>query len=156
MTFIPGSCPPSPGFEPCAILICSSSADRRYAGVTPKRADATCLVRLPSQSEATAEIAESAEKLFSAFPACSAVAFGRMYRSGSSPPSPLLLLAPRRFMAVEIVRCVSGESAPTDIAEAKKRRQIASTDSTCSSGAGVTGVEGVSSTRSRIACGGRP
>ena len=28
VTLWPGSCPPSPGFEPCAILICSSSAIR--------------------------------------------------------------------------------------------------------------------------------
>ena len=66
------------------------------------------------------------------------------------------ILAPADFIAVAIVRCVSGDSAPTDIAEAKKRRQIASTDSTSSSGAGVTGCAGPSSIRSRIACAGRP
>ena len=43
-TLWPGSWPPSPGFAPCAILICSWSADARYSAVTPKRADATCLI----------------------------------------------------------------------------------------------------------------
>ena len=129
-TFTPGSWPPSPGFDPCAILICSSSADRRYAGVTPKRADATCLVRLPLQSPSA----------------------GRRNRSGSSPPSPLLLRAPSRFIAIATARCASGASAPTDIAEAKKRRQIASTGSTSSSG---IGWRGANSTRSRIDDGGR-
>ena len=37
LTLCPGSCPPSPGFAPCAILICSTSALMRYSGVTPKR-----------------------------------------------------------------------------------------------------------------------
>ena len=36
-TLWPGSWPPSPGLEPWAILICSSSAWARYSGVTPKR-----------------------------------------------------------------------------------------------------------------------
>src|SRR5204862_5035885 len=93
--------PPSPGLLPCAILICSSSADRRYAGVTPKRADATCLVRLPS---------------------------AWLNRSGSSPPSPLLLRAPIWFIARATMRCASGDSAPTDIADAKNRRQIFALD----------------------------
>ncbi len=44
-TLWPGSWPPSPGFEPCAILIWISSARARYSGVTPKRPDATCLMR---------------------------------------------------------------------------------------------------------------
>ena len=35
---------PSPGFAPCAILICSSSAFARYQIVTPKRPDAICLI----------------------------------------------------------------------------------------------------------------
>ena len=75
-TLMAGSCPPSPGFEPCAILICSSSAERRYAAVTPNLADATCFVRLPSQSP-------DGE---------------RANRSGSSPPSPPLLRAPNLFI----------------------------------------------------------
>ena len=44
LTLWPGSWPPSPGFAPCAILICSTSALIRYSGVTPKRPDATCLI----------------------------------------------------------------------------------------------------------------
>ena len=43
-TLKPGSCPPSPGFAPWAILICISSALTRYSVVTPKRPDATCLM----------------------------------------------------------------------------------------------------------------
>ena len=43
-TFLPGSSPPSPGFAPCAILICSSSAFAKYQIVTPKRPDAICLI----------------------------------------------------------------------------------------------------------------
>src|SRR5207244_915288 len=50
VTLCPGSCPPSPGFEPWAILISSSSARIRYCVVTPKRADATCLIRLSARS----------------------------------------------------------------------------------------------------------
>src|SRR4030095_9966731 len=37
-TLWPGSWPPSPGFAPWAILICSSSAVTGYSLVTPKRA----------------------------------------------------------------------------------------------------------------------
>jgi len=44
-TLWPGSWPPSPGFEPCAILIWSSSANAAYSGVTPKRPDAICFIR---------------------------------------------------------------------------------------------------------------
>ncbi|MNC89820.1 hypothetical protein D3C83_58180 [compost metagenome] len=43
-TLRPGSCPPSPGFAPWAILICSISALARYSAVTPKRPEATCLI----------------------------------------------------------------------------------------------------------------
>ena len=50
VTLCPGSCPPSPGLAPCTILISSSSARTRYSVVTPKRADATCLMRLSSRS----------------------------------------------------------------------------------------------------------
>src|SRR5207244_3352297 len=42
VTLCPGSCPPSPGFDPWAILISSSSARTRYCVVTPKRPEATC------------------------------------------------------------------------------------------------------------------
>src|SRR5262249_37197520 len=43
-TLCPGSWPPSPGFAPCAILICIMSELTRYSAVTPKRPDATCLI----------------------------------------------------------------------------------------------------------------
>src|SRR6516164_1813079 len=43
-TLRPGSWPPSPGFAPCAILICRSSALTRYSVVTPNRPEATCLI----------------------------------------------------------------------------------------------------------------
>src|SRR5437660_543501 len=36
-TLAPGIWPPSPGFEPWAILMFSSSANAQYSGVTPKR-----------------------------------------------------------------------------------------------------------------------
>jgi len=45
LTLWPGSWPPSPGFEPWAILMFSSSAKAQYSGVTPKRPDAICLMR---------------------------------------------------------------------------------------------------------------
>src|ERR1700712_735142 len=43
-TLWPGNWPPSPGFAPCAILICIMSALTRYSVVTPKRPEATCLI----------------------------------------------------------------------------------------------------------------
>src|SRR5712691_7949143 len=43
-TLWPGSCPPSPGLAPCAILICIMSELTRYSAVTPNRPDATCLI----------------------------------------------------------------------------------------------------------------
>ena len=43
-TLLPGSCPPSPGFAPWAILIWMSSALVRYSEVTPNRPEATCLI----------------------------------------------------------------------------------------------------------------
>ena len=52
-TLKPGSCPPSPGFAPCATLICISSAFTRYSAVTPKRPDAICLVLLESETPST-------------------------------------------------------------------------------------------------------
>src|SRR5271163_606339 len=39
-TLWPGNCPPSPGFAPCAILICIISELTRYSVVTPKRLEA--------------------------------------------------------------------------------------------------------------------
>ena len=44
MTLCAGIWPPSPGFDPWAILIWSSSANAAYSAVTPKRPDATCLI----------------------------------------------------------------------------------------------------------------
>ena len=92
----PGIWPPSPGFAPCAILISISSALARYAAETPKRPEATCLIVLRPESTVRAK------------------------RRGCSPPSPELLSAPRRAAPIAIVSCVSGESAPIDIAEAAK------------------------------------
>ena len=44
VTLCAGICPPSPGFEPWAILIWSSSAETAYSAVTPNRPEATCLI----------------------------------------------------------------------------------------------------------------
>ena len=76
LTLWPGSCPPSPGFAPCAILISISSQLPRYSAETPKRPEATCLICAPSRrSEA-------------------------LKRTGSSPPSPESDLPPMRFIAI--------------------------------------------------------
>ena len=85
VTFAPGRCPPSPGLAPWAILICISFAESRYSRVTPKRPEATCLM---------------AE--FNSVPK----------RSGSSPPSPLLLLPPSRFMAAAMHSWASFDMEP--------------------------------------------
>ena len=73
--------------------------------------------------------------------------------SGASPPSPLLLRAPTRFMATARVCCASGLSAPSDMAEVMKRGRMASAGSTSS-----MGMEGAArnSRRSRTATGARP
>src|SRR5204863_9217765 len=84
-TLWPGSWPPSPGLAPWAILIWRSSALTRYSLVTPKRAEATCLMALRRES-----------------PLASAT-----YRAGSSPPSPVFDLPPRRFIAIARVSCAS-------------------------------------------------
>ena len=98
----PGSWPPSPGFEPWAILISSWSARARYAAVTPNRADATCLIRAswrrPSGPGA--------------------------YHAGSSPPSPVFAAPPARWMPIVSAWCASGDRAPTLIAETTKRRTM--------------------------------
>ena len=130
VTFDPGIWPPSPGLLPCAILISSSCAAARYSVVTPKRPDATCL---------TAQFAQSP--------------LGRgLYRAGSSPPSPLLLLAPSRFIAIARVSCASLPREPCDIDETTNRRAIASAGSTPSTGSAVAGLN---SRRSRSVVGGR-
>ena len=77
-TFLPGSSPPSPGLAPCETLICSSSALVRYQIVTPNRPEAICLI---------ADLLESP--------------LGKgLNLSGSSPPSPVLLLPPNLFIAI--------------------------------------------------------
>src|ERR1700760_4773935 len=55
-TLRPGNWPPSPGFAPCAILICSSSALTRQWIVTPQRPEATCFIaaRRPARTGAGA------------------------------------------------------------------------------------------------------
>src|SRR5260370_49043 len=127
VTFIPGSWPPSPGFEPCAILISSSSARFKYRGVTPNRADATCLTRLSRRGPPSSS-----------------------YMSGSSPPSPELERAPTWFMAIASASCASGESAPSDIAVLTNRLTISLAGSTSSSGTGAS--ESLISITSRTDC----
>ena len=109
-TLKPGNCPPSPGFAPCATLICISSAFTRYSVVTPKRPDATCFVLLDSEMPSTSA----------------------WNRSESSPPSPVLLLAPSLFIARQIASCASLLNAPNDMAPATKCFTISETGSTSS------------------------
>src|SRR5499427_3955293 len=89
-TLWPGSWPPSPGLAPWAILIWMSSEFVRYSLVTPNRPDATCLIALRLA--------------------------GSCRRSESSPPSPVLDLAPSRFIAIASVSCASRLIDPYDIA----------------------------------------
>ena len=109
-TLGPGSWPPSPGLAPCAILIWMSAEFVRYSAVTPKRPEATCLMALRRA--------------------------GSCSRSGSSPPSPVLDLAPSRFIATANVSCASPEIDPYDMAPVENRRTIDSTGSTSSMGTG--------------------
>ena len=109
-TLPPGSSPPSPGLAPCTILICSSSALARYQMVTPKRPDATCLM------------ADRRESPF---------AIGTN-RSGSSPPSPVFDLPPRRFIAMASDSWLSAEMDPKLIAPVQKRFTISVSGSTSS------------------------
>src|SRR5208282_5260819 len=114
-TLWPGSCPPSPGFAPCAILICIMSELTRYSVVTPKRPEATCLIALRMESPLAI----------------------RLKRSDSSPPSPVFDLPPIRFIAMASVVCASREIAPNDIAPVEKRLTISAAGSTWSSGTGA-------------------
>ncbi len=82
--------------------------------MTPKRADATCLMALRRES-----------------PFASGT-----FRAGSSPPSPVLDLPPSRFIAMAIVSCASWLIEPYDIAPVANRLTIDSTGSTSSSGTG--------------------
>src|SRR5262249_24196581 len=111
-TLCPGSWPPSPGFAPCAILICRSSALTRYSLVTPNRPEATCL---------TAERRRSPLR-------------SGPNRCGSSPPSPVLDRPPGRFIAMASFSCASAEIEPYDIAPVANRRTISATGSTSSIG----------------------
>mmetsp|Transcript_36669 Transcript_36669/g.121495 ORF Transcript_36669/g.121495 Transcript_36669/m.121495 type:complete len:218 (-) Transcript_36669:895-1548(-) len=127
-TLAPGSWPPSPGFAPCAILISICSADMRYAGVTPKRPDATCLILDEAMS-----------------PSCSPLRCGQLgelpwssesetavQRASSSPPSPEFERAPARFTPIASVSCASRERAPSDMPPVANRLMMASTGSTLS------------------------
>src|SRR5882757_3166248 len=96
-TLWPGNCPPSPGFAPCAILICIMSELTRYSAVTPKRPDATCLM---------------ADRIESPFGS-------GLKRSVSSPPSPVFDLPPIRFIAMASVVWASREIEPNDMAPVK-------------------------------------
>ena len=113
-TLWPGSWPPSPGFAPWAILICISSAFTRYSVVTPNRPLATCLMALLVLSPSSRGL----------------------NLSGSSPPSPVLLLPPIRFIAMAIVSWASRLIDPYDIAPVTKRFMIFSAGSTSSRGIG--------------------
>jgi len=64
-----------------------------------------------------------------------------MDRSGSSPPSPQLLLAPIRFMAMATVSWASRPIEPIDMAAETNLRVMASTGSTSSSGTGVVSAK---------------
>ena len=86
-TLLPGSWPPSPGFAPCAILICRSSALTRYSAGHAEPAGGDLLDRASG-------------------------ARGSYSRSTSSPPSPVLDLPPRRFIAMARVSCDSAEIEP--------------------------------------------
>ena len=80
--------------------------------LTPKRPEATCL------------IFERRESPFAS----------GMYRTGSSPPSPVFDLPPIRFIAIASVSCASRPSEPSDIAPVEKRLTISAAGSTSSSG----------------------
>ena len=60
-----------------------------------------------------------------------------MARAGSSPPSPLSLRAPMRFIAIDSVSCASGLSAPSEMPGASRRLRISVMLSTSSTGIGV-------------------
>ena len=113
-TLNPGNWPPSPGFAPWATLIWISSAFTRYSAVTPKRPDAICLVLLFRDMPSSVP-----ENL-----------------SLSSPPSPVLLLVPRKFMARARASCASLLMAPNDMAPVTKCFTMFSTGSTSSMGTG--------------------
>jgi hypothetical protein len=61
----------------------------------------------------------------------------RLYRSDSSPPSPVFDLPPIRFIAIASVVWASREIEPYDIAPVENRLTIETAGSTSSSGTGV-------------------
>ena len=127
---MPGSWPPSPGLAPWAILISTWSAAIRKLGVTPNRPDATCLILLLAVSPL-----RSLRRWGNAWDWPAAfTSFRCRYRCGSSPPSPLLLLPPSRFMAMAIASWVSRLMAPRDMPPVQKRCTMEATDSTWSMG----------------------
>src|SRR5260370_7117415 len=64
----------------------------------------------------------------------------RTKRGGSSPPSPVLLLPPSRFIAIARFSCASLLIDPNDIAPVLKRLTIADAGSTSSIGTGCRSV----------------
>ena len=84
--------------------------------LTPNRPEATCLI-----AERIGFIAPLAKGL---------------YRSGSSPPSPVLDLPPSVFMAIARVECASIEIEPKLIAPVAKRFTISLAGSTSLRGIG--------------------
>ena len=95
--------------------------------MTPKRPDAICLTALRRQSPLPS----------------------RSKRCGSSPPSPELDRAPRRFIAIASVSWASALIEPNDIAPVTNRFTIVATGSTSSRGtAAPIGVTTASRSRS--------
>ena len=84
--------------------------------VTPNRPEATCLMALLRES-----------------PLASGV-----YRRWSSPPSPVLLLAPMRFIAMASVSWVSRLMDPREMAPVANRLTISLAGSTSSMGIGCS------------------
>ena len=68
-------------------------------------------------------------------------------RSASSPPSPVLLLPPMRFMAIASVSCASLLIAQNDMAPVVNRLTMSFAGSTSSSGIGCGSVFSSSSPR---------
>ena len=98
--------------------------------MTPKRAEATCLIAERRRS-----------------PLASGVE-----RAGSSPPSPVFERAPSRFIAIARVSCASLEIEPSDMAPVAKRRTISLDGSTSESGMGGPAGSSSSRLRSVVAC----
>ena len=107
-TLWPGSCPPSPGLAPCAILIWISCPADKYSDDTPKRPLATCLTK--------------------EFVLLSGLV--KLYLSTISPPSPVLLRPPTRYIPRANSLCDSSEIAPNEMAPDPNRLKIFSMDST--------------------------